>query len=267
MKNRYELSAENISVSYYFGNCFLHSINGDHCHDKYEITYLVSGSGRYIVEGSEHKLTRGTLIFIDPMSYHRVEVDSADEVEAYTIYFEKSALTASVRGLLDKLTVNGNGRGFIFPPRFVCEELSGCFERFAVTEKLNEAEKNAYIEVLLSEILILLSAAEGERMVGSEEELGARVATYLNKNIEKKLSLDRLARKFFVSKYYLCRAFKCYSGISLHAYVNQKRIMYAHQLIKSGVTASDAAERVGFGDYSAFYRAYVKILGKSPTAE
>jgi AraC-like DNA-binding protein len=42
--------------------------------------------------------------------------------------------------------------------------------------------------------------------------------------------------------------------------------MYARQLIESGTTAAGAAEKVGFGDYSAFYRAYVKIVGKSPTA-
>jgi homocysteine S-methyltransferase len=40
----------------------------------------------------------------------------------------------------------------------------------------------------------------------------------------------------------------------------------AKQLIEAGETASRAAYRVGFGDYSAFYRAYVKIVGKSPTA-
>ena len=88
----------------------------------------------------------------------------------------------------------------------------------------------------------------------------------INNNIEKNISLDRLARRFFVSKYHLCRAFKTYSGISVHAYINRKRIIYAKRLIESGVTASQAAERVGFGDYSAFYRAYIKVVGKSPTA-
>ena len=42
--------------------------------------------------------------------------------------------------------------------------------------------------------------------------------------------------------------------------------MYAKQLIESGETASGAAYRVGFGDYSAFYRAYVKVLGVAPTS-
>jgi AraC-like DNA-binding protein len=44
-------------------------------------------------------------------------------------------------------------------------------------------------------------------------------------------------------------------------------VLYAKQLIESGETASSAAYKVGFGDYSSFYRAYVKVIGRSPTAE
>ena len=90
---------------------------------------------------------------------------------------------------------------------------------------------------------------------------------YLNEHIDRDVSLDKLAKKFYVSKYYLCRAFKKHNGISVHGYINQKRVMYAKQLIESGETASAAAYRVGFGDYSAFYRAYVKIVGRAPTSQ
>ena len=103
-------------------------------------------------------------------------------------------------------------------------------------------------------------------MINNEGELGARVIRYLNENITRDVSLDSLAKRFFVSKYYLCRAFKKHNGISVHGYINQKRVMYAKQLIESGETASGAAYKVGFGDYSAFYRAYVKLVGKAPTA-
>jgi AraC-like DNA-binding protein len=89
---------------------------------------------------------------------------------------------------------------------------------------------------------------------------------YLNENLTRDMNLDTIARRFFVSKYYLCRAFKKHNGVSVHGYINHKRIMYAKQLIEQGDTASGAAYKVGFGDYSAFYRAYVKIIGKSPTA-
>ena len=48
--------------------------------------------------------------------------------------------------------------------------------------------------------------------------------------------------------------------------MNHKRIMIARQYIKSGMSAKDASKMVGYTDYSAFYRAYVKVVGKSPTS-
>ena len=141
------------------------------------------------------------------------------------------------------------------------------FERLEASVQMPTPERNVYIRMLLSELVILLSVSAGEGIACDEDELGSRVIKYLNGNIEKDISLDKLARHFFVSKYYLCRAFKKHNGISVHGYINRKRVMYAKQLIESGETASGAAYRVGFGDYSAFYRAYVKLIGKSPTAK
>ena len=40
--------------------------------------------------------------------------------------------------------------------------------------------------------------------------------------------------------------------------------MLAKGMIENGETAANAAFRVGFGDYSSFYRAYKKALGHSP---
>ena len=267
MKSGYGISCDCVSVNYSVGDQCSLELCGDHCHDRYEITYLISSAGRYIVEGSEHKFTRGTLILVNPTSYHNVSIDADSEAEAYTIYFNKKCLPEKVCALLDKICDAAEGRGLFFSQKRISEPIIGCFERFSVCERLNEEEREAYIPAVLSEIIILLYAAEGERMRAAEGELGARVAKYLSSNLQRNLSLEALARRFFVSKYYLCRAFKSYHGISLHAYINQKRIVYARQLIESGVTASDAAERVGFGDYSAFYRAYIRIVGHSPTSE
>ena len=47
--------------------------------------------------------------------------------------------------------------------------------------------------------------------------------------------------------------------------INGKRVMMARQMIESGEVAADVAERVGFSDYSTFYRAYRKAYGQSPT--
>ena len=267
MKNRYELSCENISINYFSGEDYDDRFGGDHCHDRFEITYHLSASAKYNVEGGEYRATLGSLILIPPMAYHRVELDQTEHVEGYTVHFTRSSLPEAVAVMLDSLSGEDESHGRFYYPELSSDAFVSIFDRFDMAEHLGEKERLVYMQALLSEIVILLSAADGERAVVSEDELGARVARYLNANFRKNISLDRLARRFFVSKYHLCRAFKSYSGISVHAYVNQKRIIYAKGLIESGVTALGAAEKVGYGDYSAFYRAYVKIVGKSPTAE
>lgn len=266
MKSGFKITCDNMSVNYYLGDELVNNLVGDHCHDRFEITYHLSVSAKYIVEGGEYQATRGSLILINPMAYHRVELEPDGQTEAYTVYFTRSALAESVADMLDGISADSESRGRLYCAGLTSDALVSVFDRFELAERLSEKERRVYMQALLSEIIILLSVAEGERAVVPEDELGARVARYLNANFRKNISLDKLARRFFVSKYHLCRAFKSYSGISVHAYVNRKRIIYAKGLIESGLTAAGAAEKVGYGDYSAFYRAYVKIVGKSPTA-
>ena len=236
-----------------------------HCHDCYEILYITSGEGRYILEGNTFDIKPGTLMVIKPYEYHCVFISDGSPYERYVINFHESTLTEEVLSLLvGMLDVAG---GKYYPASSVGSGISLMFERFESVLSLPKTEREIYFRMLLSELIILLSVSGGEKMAGDIEELGARVIRYINENIERDVSLDRLARRFFVSKYYLCRAFKKHNGISIHGYINQKRVMRAKQLMEAGETASGAAYRVGFGDYSSFYRAYVKVVGKAPTAD
>ncbi len=242
------------------------ALSESHCHDFFEILYVISGSGKYVVEGAEYKVCPRTLMLITPFAYHHLSLDKSCTYERHLIHFSKTALSQDALKLLEGMTSSSEENGNYYPPRALGNAVISVFDRFEFAQSLPETEREAYTRNLLSELIILLSASGGEKMVQNEDELGARVIRYLNGNIERDISLDKLAKRFFVSKYYLCRAFKKHNGVSVHGYINQKRIMYAKQLIESGETASGAAYKVGFGDYSAFYRAYVKIVGRSPSA-
>ena len=60
------------------------------------------------------------------------------------------------------------------------------------------------------------------------------------------------------------RLFKSQTGTTVHAYVRQKRLMHAARLIREGTPAAKAAAESGFGDYSAFHRAFKESFGVSP---
>ncbi|MBE6537537.1 MAG: AraC family transcriptional regulator [Ruminococcaceae bacterium] len=239
-----------------------------HCHNEYEILYVVEGNGRYLIEGAEFELKPRTLVFIRPFEYHCVEVDSNSVYDRYVLHFSDSFTVKEISDVLKKLTGDSDeSSGMFYSPDSIPQNVVSVFDRFEEGIHLPDTEKELYYKLILSEMLILLSSLGNQKIAHDECELGARVARYINEYLEKNVSLDVIAKKFFVSKYYLCRAFKKYSGVSIHSYITHKRVVYAKQLIESGETASGAAYKVGFGDYSAFYRAYIKVLGKSPTSK
>ena len=63
------------------------------------------------------------------------------------------------------------------------------------------------------------------------------------------------------------KIFKKATGNSIGEYVIKKRLLIAQQLIKTGMTSTNACQASGFGDYSNFYKAYVKFFGVSPKEE
>ena len=89
---------------------------------------------------------------------------------------------------------------------------------------------------------------------------------YINRNLEKELSIEELSRRYFLSKYYMMRKFKEETGYTMHSYIVSKRLFLARSLISQGVPVTKAALQSGFKDYTAFIRAYKKQFGELPSA-
>ena len=106
-------------------------------------------------------------------------------------------------------------------------------------------------------------ALEDEYAALTDEQLRGKTELF-RQRLQNGETLDDLARRFTVSKFYMCRSFKEHNGISIHGYLTRKRIMIAKSMIEGGTPAVVAAAEVGFGDYSAFFRAYRRIVGHSP---
>ena len=266
MLNKCSYSLDSFEFSYSLDKEPPKALDISHCHDQYEILYVIDGVGRMVIEGTSFDIKPGTLMVIRPFEYHSMQLDSSSSYERYVIHFSEGDLVSDARNLLNAMMSEVEGSGKLYTATALSKNVRPVFERFDTAEGLPDNEKLIYVKTLLSELMVFLSVSGGEQIEINEGELGARVIRYLNENIYRNISLDTLARRFFVSKYYLCRAFKKHNGVSVHGYINHKRVLYAKQLIEQGETASGAAYKVGFGDYSAFYRAYVKIIGKAPTA-
>ena len=103
-----------------------------------------------------------------------------------------------------------------------------------------------------------LGVKAGAKLVAQIDEI------IRNEHLTESLTLDELAAKFYVSKYYLLHAFKEYANLSVHQYIISKRIIHAQILLQNGVSPGEAARDSGFNDYAGFYPAFVKQTGMTP---
>ena len=87
----------------------------------------------------------------------------------------------------------------------------------------------------------------------------------INDCIDENISLDTLALNCNLSKYHFLRVFKKEIGLTPHSFIINERLNRANNLIKEGITISEASLLVGFNDQSHFTRNFKKYFGYTPT--
>ena len=103
-------------------------------------------------------------------------------------------------------------------------------------------------------------AADSYRVDPKIEE----ILKYIAGHLEEELTVDALAGRFYLSRYYLMHRFKAVTGYTVHQYISQKRLLRAAELIRSGAPVMKAAEQAGFSEYSTFLRAFQNTFHMSP---
>lgn len=97
-----------------------------------------------------------------------------------------------------------------------------------------------------------------------KQDLLNHLLTYVEANLHERITLEDTADRFWISTTTLSTLFSKKMGISFYQYVLQRRLRQARDLICQGMPIENVAARVGFSDYSAFYRAFRREYGVSP---
>ena len=243
-----------------------------HYHEFYKIVFLLSGAGSYIVEGRHYQLVTGDIVLVGSRCVHKPQFEPGISYERVILYISPEFLRSNSAESFALESVFSGVKGHVLRPT---EE----FRRLllALTAQL-EAEMggNEPGHIILSRSLLLrLLVLVGRELAKNDSQLPGPVVPkdgkvldilrYLDANLAEDISIDELASRFFISKYHMMRRFREETGTSIHTYLSDKRLLFARDLINSGVSATDACYQSGFRSYSAFSRAYGKLCGVTPT--
>lgn len=90
---------------------------------------------------------------------------------------------------------------------------------------------------------------------------------YIEKNLHRKICLEEVANKVYLSQYYFSKLFKKELGMNFVAYLKYQRVTKAKELLRhSNLSIDEIARRVGFSQTSYFCKSFRDITSKSPSS-
>lgn len=243
-----------------------------HYHDFYEIFFFIEGNVDYWIDGSLYHLMPGDILLIHPTELHKpVPVSEIDSYERIVIWINKSFLSEINGGLLercfdrDRPTYNKVLR----LPDEKKEELFTlahqlCKEHYGTEFACNIASYSLLLQILIqiNRLNHFISPVSSAKL--STPTLISDILSYINDHYSERLTLDSIAKHFFINKYYLSHEFKNAVNTSLYRYIIMKRLNVAYALLIEGHPASEVCTMCGFGNYTVFFRAFKAEFGISP---
>ncbi|MDP3960260.1 MAG: AraC family transcriptional regulator [Pseudorhodobacter sp.] len=234
---------------------------GRHTHDQFGIGVILRGaqtslSGRGVVEAEA-----GDIITVNPGEVH----DGAplgDGGRAWRmLYFDPTTLAACINALTDGRTDSAE----LALPVLRDPAQAACFGSIfrATTDPCGgHSELEARENLLL--LLARLVRRRADDAARSAPAAISRARARIDDDPSNPLSLDELATIGGISPFQLVRGFARVTGLTPHAYLIQRRLHLARQMIAQGAALADAAQASGFADQSHMTRLFVRTYGMSP---
>ena len=124
------------------------------------------------------------------------------------------------------------------------------------------------LEVFKMRYSMLIDISERVRKLkcgDSDHPLVGRVASYVQKNVEKRITLDDLAEEMKTNRAYLCRKFREETGMHLTEYIHRQKITEAKRLLRfSDASLIDIAHHLSFSSQSHFQKVFKEVEGMTP---
>lgn len=246
-----------------------------HYHDFNKIVIFISGKVTYIIEGKSYHLKPWDILLVNNYDVHKPIIDASVPYERIILWVKNDFITSYNNDVCDISSCfqKANDRSFNLIRLDVkllhhVQELLGSLEDALHSQEFGSSllASSLFIQLLVYINRIFL----GKQYIKDKTSLKydtkiEELLQYINAHLERDLSINLLAEKFYLSKYHLMRKFKEETGYTLHNYITQKRLLKANRLIQEGSPIVAASLLCGFRDYSTFSRAYKKMFHHSPS--
>ena len=254
---RKHVSLRNVASAKYGGDWY--SI--PHAHNYTELFYIVGGAGQFQINGASFPVQAHQLVVVNPNILH-TEVSYAAQPMEYIVL--------GVEGL--ELTNSNSDEAryciYSFPEsntvltcmRNILQEMQG-----QKPEHLTVCL--AYTDIIMVQLIrnAGVSVTQAPSRFPKNRQCTS-VRQYIEQHYKENLTLDLLAEKVSINKYYMAHAFKQEYGVSPISYLISCRIREGKRLLaETDLSLSQITGILGFSSSSYFSQTFRNAEGLSPT--
>lgn len=245
-------------------------IYGPHFHDFYEFVIYLGNAGIFRIEDGEYLVRRGDIVLIDIFKAHTLLYNKTESYERFSVSIDLGLLISFSTpecNLLDIFHKCSDRHPIYHLEEQQLQKYLNLLNDYMKNQmnKGKEIREKALVHQLLAYIYSDCHTGEYADATDSRHtEIIARLISYINTHLSEDFSLAQLSAEVNYSEYYVCRLFSRLTGKPLTKYIQEKRIREACCLLKSHHSITQAAEQVGFNNYSYFYKTFKKIMGMGP---
>ena len=257
-----------------------------HAHAEYEITYCVCGSYafHYALSPGEYTttvITPHTMIFMPKDISHGIE----DVVYPYHRFFINIPVHQAIEWLdnpallspLQSYTTNDEGEKKPLPLFLDVDKtapvVESILERMQAVQILSDVDSrytDLHMRCLFGLLFCELSNDHRDFFAmphAPRNSLATKVRGYIDEHYQQPLTVQDLAKQYFVHPSYLTHCFTRQMGISPRKYLTNLRLANARKLLESeDDTVQNIALRVGFSNVNNFIQGFRSRYGVTPRA-
>lgn len=247
-----------------------------HYHNFYEIIYVLEGEYSAMLENRTYHMKKGDFLLIDlnvMHKYHYVE-KKHDSSKRIILWVTPRMLSELAQGDTDLCACFQNRESCAWHfPVYYEEMLQGYLLKLAMTKMQESGDAGAKLVLdrgylTLFFVYLNVLCARKEYLYAKEylvtHPLVEQVSAYIDANIAGRITVEDLAEHVHMSKYYFLRKFKELTGVTVHAFLTDKRLIKACGALKSGMSVTESWQLSGFSDYTSFLRSFRRAFGVAP---
>ena len=239
---------------------------GKHSHDTFSIGAITHGQCGYWHMKGSHLINAGAVVVMNPGEVHACNpIDDAPW--SYVMMYVDAVWLWQLQIDLGLTKLNASDGlcaldAHLIENAVTFQALNQLCQTLLHTER-SIHEKTQAVIAFFALLYQSLHATQAINTTLAVQKLKC-AAQLMDEQFAQKLSLEALCDVTGLSKAHFVRAFKTHYGITPHAYLNNRRIVCAQDLLKSGAPIARTAFDVGFADQPHLQRQFKRLTATTP---